>query len=329
MSHPQQNVMHNEHAEPPHKETLDHLTAQLHHLLESNKGPLEEAGLRSEVDKVLNWAELAQAGDYNAEDMLEHEGFELLKKIQEALQLTAQEYMTLEDESPAQNLHQNTHPQKLLHARGEILDTIKTILKLKTQNTWQDSTEDDPALHLDIVHEAVGIFDDEDTLQAAMDDLEEHGFMRHELSLLADDKTIEEKLGHIYERTDLAQDDPAAPRTVFTPKEARGDAQGALIAMPLYIAATTATAVVVASGGTILSALAAASAAGAVGTAIGAALANFVAKHHASYILSQIERGGLLLWVNLRNLEQEELAKKILKRHSAHNIHTHKIPLYG
>jgi isopentenyl diphosphate isomerase/L-lactate dehydrogenase-like FMN-dependent dehydrogenase len=162
-----------------------------------------------------------------------------------------------------------------------------------------------------------------------MDDLEEHGFMRHELSLLADDATIEEKLGHVYKRVALAQDDPAAPRTIFIPKETRGDAQGALIAMPLYIAASTASAVVVASGGTILSALAAASAAGAVGTAIGAALASFVAKHHANYILSQLERGGLLLWVNLRNPEQEELAKKILKRHSSHNIHTHKIPLYG
>jgi hypothetical protein len=329
MSRLQQNLIQTEHAKPAQEKALDHLISQLRHLHKANNKLLEKAGSSEDLNRVLQWSLRAENGDIDAKEMLKYEGFDLLKLIQARLQLTGQDYMTLEDESPARILYKNADPQKFFHVRDEVLKTIKIIEKLKAQDNWHESTLNDPALHLDIVHEAVGIFDDENTLQAAMDDLEEHGFMRHELSLLADDATIEEKLGHVYKRVALAQDDPAAPRTIFIPKETRGDAQGALIAMPLYIAASTASAVVVASGGTILSALAAASAAGAVGTAIGAALANFVAKHHASYILSQMERGGLLLWVNLRSPEQEELAKKILKRHSAHNVHTHKIPLYG
>tara|TARA_R110002124_G_scaffold149220_1_gene315016 strand:- start:154835 stop:155824 length:990 start_codon:yes stop_codon:yes gene_type:complete len=308
---------------------LNNLLVQLRQLLEKNESALDDAGVREEIDIVLDWAKRAEKGDFDAEDMLEHEGFARLKSIQSRLQLTAQEYMTLEDESPAENPHASADPQDMFNARNDLVNTITTILKLKTQDNWQDATADNIALHVDIVHEAVGVFDNEESLQAAIDELEERGFMRQELSILADDKTVEDKLDHVYKRVTHAQDDPAAPRTIFIPDETRGDAQGALIATPLYIAATTASAVIVASGGTILSALLAASAAGAVGTAIGAVLANFVAKHHADYILSQIERGGLLLWVNLRSPEQADLAIDILNKHSAHNVHTHNIPLYG
>jgi hypothetical protein len=178
------------------------------------------------------------------------------------------------------------------------------------------------------VHEAVGIFDNSDDLQAALDRLQEHGFMRHEISVLADEKTIKEKLGHIYNRVEDAEDDPSAPRTVFIPNETIGDAEGAIIGLPLYVAALTATGIVVASGGTLLSAMIAATAAGTVGATIGAIFAGFIAKHHADYIQNQIDRGGLLLWVHLRSPDLEDKAREILTKHTAHDVHIHEIPLY-
>ncbi|MFC7047609.1 hypothetical protein [Emcibacter nanhaiensis] len=177
--------------------------------------------------------------------------------------------------------------------------------------------------------EAVGVFNDVRSLQAAIDDLQEHGFMQQELSVLAGDKAIEEKLGHIYQRVEEAEDDPEAPRKVFVPLENIGDAEGALLGTPLYIAATSATAITVASGGTILAAIFAAAAAGAVGAAIGSILAGLVAKNYADEIQEHLDHGGFLLWVNLRTPELAEKAREIMGRHSAHDVHMHKIPLAG
>ena len=177
--------------------------------------------------------------------------------------------------------------------------------------------------------EAVGVFNDVRSMQAAIDDLQEHGFMRQELSVLAGDKAIEEKLGHIYQRVEEAEDDPEAPRTIFVPLEDVGDAEGALIGAPLYIAATSATAITVATGGTFLAAILAAAAAGAVGAAIGTIFAGLVAKNYADDIQEHLEHGGFLLWVNLRSPDLTDKAREILGRHSAHDVHVHEIPLAG
>ena len=83
---------------------------------------------------------------------------------------------------------------------------------------------------------------------------------------------------------------------------------------------------VVASGGTVLSAIIAATAAGTGGATLGAILAKFLAKHHADYIQKQIDRGGLLLWVHIRSPDIAKKAEDILKRNTAHNVHIHKIP---
>ncbi|WP_417320635.1 hypothetical protein [Emcibacter sp.] len=179
------------------------------------------------------------------------------------------------------------------------------------------------------ISEAVGVFNDVRSMQAAIDDLQEHGFMRQELSVLAGDKAIEEKLGHIYQRVEEAEDDPEAPRTVFVPLEDVGDAEGALIGTPLYIAATSATAITVATGGTLLAAILAAAAAGAVGAAIGTIFAGLLAKNYADDIQDHLDHGGFLLWVNLRSPELGDKAREILARHSAHDVHLHEIPLAG
>lgn len=185
----------------------------------------------------------------------------------------------------------------------------------------------EPARNKETVHEAVGVFNDADSLQAALDDLQGNGFMRQELSILAGDKTVEEKLGHAYKRVEEAEDDPSAPRTIFVPNETIGEAEGSAVGLPLYVAATTATGIVAASGGTILSAIIAATAAGAAGAVIGVVLAGFIAKHHADFIQEQINHGGLILWVHLRSPDMEEKAKEILGRHSAYDVHIHEIPL--
>ena len=99
--------------------------------------------------------------------------------------------------------------------------------------------------------EAVGVFEDAASLQAAIDDLLTAGFDRAELSLLADEATVERKLGHAYAKPAELEDDPQVPRTAYVSTEARGDAQGGLIGALVYVGAVAAAGAVVASGGTL------------------------------------------------------------------------------
>jgi len=50
------------------------------------------------------------------------------------------------------------------------------------------------------IREAVGVFHEWNALQAAVDELESSGFDRAELSLLAGEQAVQDKLGHVYEK---------------------------------------------------------------------------------------------------------------------------------
>lgn len=174
-----------------------------------------------------------------------------------------------------------------------------------------------------LVREAVGIFDDAETLQEAVDELESHGFDRAELSLLAGEKTVEEKLGHVYQRAAELEDDPNAPRAAFVNAESLGAAEGGLIGGFLYVMGVAAAGAVVASGGALAAILSAGAMAGGTGALIGTVLALVVGEHHADFLQTQLDRGGLLLWVHTRDAEHEAKATEILSKHSAHDVHVH------
>jgi hypothetical protein len=99
-----------------------------------------------------------------------------------------------------------------------------------------------------------------------------------------------------------------------------------LIGGLIYVGAVVAAGAVVASGGTLTAGLVAASLAGGTGGLIGSILAKWVGDHHAHYLREQIEHGGQLLWVRTWNVEDEERAVEILRRHSASEVHMHALP---
>jgi len=177
------------------------------------------------------------------------------------------------------------------------------------------------------VREAVGVFSETEALEAAIDALQQAGFNRADLSLLAGEQAVEKHLGHIYAKAEEVEDDPSVPRVAYVARESIGDAEGALIGAPMYIAACTAAGIVAAAGGPLALVLTAAAAAGGGGAMIGGYLASMVSKHHATYIEDQLEHGGLVLWVRTWNSGQEARAKEILTRNSARDVHIH--DLYG
>lgn len=175
------------------------------------------------------------------------------------------------------------------------------------------------------IREAVGVFHDPDSLQEAIDELLSSGFDRAELSLLAGEHAVEEKLGHRYRKVAELEDDPRVPRTAYVSVESIGDAEGGLIGGLMYIGAVVAGGAVVASGGTLAGAFLAAAMAGGAGGLFGSALAKLIDDHHADYLQRQLDKGGLLLWAHVRDREHEQRAKHILERHSGEDVHVHEL----
>lgn len=174
--------------------------------------------------------------------------------------------------------------------------------------------------------EAVAVFHDVASFQAAIDDLLMAGFDHGDINVLAHEETVTSKLGREYQSTAEFEDNPEAPRIGFVPEETIGDAEGALIGAGVYVPAIAGSLAVVASGGTMLGAFAAAAIAGGAGGLIGAALARRIGNEHAKHLDQHLHRGGLLLWARTRDAEREKTALEILRRHSAHDVHLHELP---
>ena len=173
------------------------------------------------------------------------------------------------------------------------------------------------------VCEVVGIFHTTEDLESAVEELLSSGFDRAELSLLASEGAVAEKLGGSYRPADEMADEPAVPRSAFVSTAAIGDAEGGLIGGLAYLGATVAVGAVVLAGGTVAVTIAAAILAGGTGGLIGSALARWVGHHHAAYLHDQIDNGGLLLWVRAWNKSDEERAVEIIAKHAADEVHSH------
>lgn len=182
--------------------------------------------------------------------------------------------------------------------------------------------------HNPVIREAVGIFDSPESLQAAIDDLEENGFMRQELSVLPGEKTVDSEVGEALPSEALA-DHADAPRRDFIPNEVLSEAEGVLIGIPVYIACAIAILVAVMAGGSLLEIVAAALLAGLGSAMIGIGIANIVAARYRRAIDTRLMRGGMVLWVALRAKEMQGKALRILHRHAGHHVHIHEIPVYG
>jgi hypothetical protein len=162
------------------------------------------------------------------------------------------------------------------------------------------------------VREVVGVFNSPENLEEAIDELLSAGFDRAELSLLASEHAVEEKLRHQYEKAGTLADDPTVPRAAYVSTEAIGGAAGGLIGGLMYVGAIVAASAVVASGGTLAAAIVAAGLTG--------------GDHHAHYLQEQMNHGGLLLWVHARDVALEKRAIEILKKHSGADVHVHVLP---
>lgn len=162
------------------------------------------------------------------------------------------------------------------------------------------------------LQEVVAVFDSATQLEDAVFDLQRHGFDRAAFSLLASEHVVQQKLGRPYQSIQEMEDAPGAPRETFYSRVSRIEAE---FGLPALLAAIGG----LAFGTLVVPALIAAG----TGAAIGGVLGRMIHQHHAERLREQLERGGLLLWVNVRNEAEAEKAVQILNTNSAHDVHVH------
>jgi hypothetical protein len=189
-----------------------------------------------------------------------------------------------------------------------------------------DSSANGPSQVARAVREVVGVFGDETLLEDTIDVLQESGFDRAEISLLASAEAVRTKLGHAYRNVAELEDEEAV-RVAYVSKEDYGAAEGGLIGSLVYVGALAGAGTVVASGGALGGALLAAALWGGAGGTFGLLLARWLDRQRAQKLADQIEKGGLLLWVHARDAEHEAKAIEILQRKGAKDVHAHDLTL--
>jgi hypothetical protein len=177
------------------------------------------------------------------------------------------------------------------------------------------------------VREVVGLFSDAGALEAAVEDLLRSGFEHGDVSLLAGERVVREKLGHRLDDTIAAADDPNVPRRGYVGSEATNEGRTALTSILGYFGAVTALGVTFATGGAAAAAIGAALVGGGAGAGLGVGLGKLYDKRTADNLEEQIHKGGILVWVRCRDGACEERAGELLRRHGAHHVHAHAMPM--
>jgi uncharacterized membrane protein YebE (DUF533 family) len=121
-------------------------------------------------------------------------------------------------------------------------------------------------------------------------------------------------------------DNPATPRAVFIPQEVLRETMAALVGVPFYIGAGAGAILAIADGqgwgGVILGM----GIVGLIGAGLGAIAGYALRQWWQGNIRRQLDKGGLVLWVNISRPQQEGRAWKILSRNHARFVHVHDIP---
>jgi hypothetical protein len=172
------------------------------------------------------------------------------------------------------------------------------------------------------IREAVAVFDEPASLEAAMSDLQSNGVDRADLSILAPPSPANSERGDMSGRN---RNRAMLRKAAVSDTDIR---QGRVLATSLAatIAGFAAAGVTVATGG-VAAAVIGAAAVAAGGAGIAATLiGRRLDEEHASFLDAQLARGGVLLWVRTRDPEAEKTVLEVLRRYSTRvSIHDHPV----
>lgn len=173
------------------------------------------------------------------------------------------------------------------------------------------------------IPEAVAVFDSVEDVKAAYWDLRMVGFSRYDISLLAKQEVLEEKLGHAYWRAEDLEDDPKAPRAAYVSEEAMGELEGAIAGGFFFLGSSIAMLAMLTPASTAAASIAAIAIGGSPAAVVGTLLARRADRKFRDYYANQLHHGGILMWVRVKDDDKRDLASKILTEHSGRDVHVH------
>jgi VIT1/CCC1 family predicted Fe2+/Mn2+ transporter len=173
------------------------------------------------------------------------------------------------------------------------------------------------------IREVVGVFDNLATLQSAIDELLTDGFDRSDISLLAEEKAVAPKSGS--RRAVELEDDERAPRLPYIESESLSEGKASLIGGLFYIGAFVGAGALTAAGGILASPIVAGALTGSVAGLAGLVLSKLIGDRQVKWMVSQLEKGGLLLWARTWTEEREREAVSIMQRNGGHDVHIHAV----
>ncbi|MBI3451534.1 MAG: hypothetical protein HY057_01615 [Rhodospirillales bacterium] len=171
--------------------------------------------------------------------------------------------------------------------------------------------------------EVVGVFADAEGMRSAIDDLQNSGINRSEISTVANRRTLLRRTGRDYADVREIEDDPTIPRAIFISRRSLGDAEGVLIGASAYLPSVIAAGVGASTNMSDEALLLSVIVAGAAGGLAGFVGARWLGRRYDGALHAQLERGGIILWVGTHSRAQERRAQEILARHGAKDVHVH------
>ncbi|PCI59685.1 MAG: hypothetical protein COB37_11020 [Kordiimonadales bacterium] len=185
---------------------------------------------------------------------------------------------------------------------------------------WEWNDEVGPRGNL---REAVCLFDSEDDMQAAIEDLESHGFSNAAISRPVPPEQVKSKLDHVVENVKELEDDASVPRQAYMDKDSNVEGVALLFMVPVYIALMIAGGIIAANGLALWHAIGIFIMLGSIGAAGGGFFAYRMAMRRILREKAEKAWGGLLLWVRTGSSDQEDRALQILRRNAGRDVHLH------
>ncbi|MFT0890824.1 hypothetical protein [Pseudochelatococcus sp. G4_1912] len=166
--------------------------------------------------------------------------------------------------------------------------------------------------------EAVAVFSDEASLNAAVDELMQLGLRQEDMSLLASTDKLPSGIS-----TDKLEDADNVPHAAYVSPDSRTEGLAALVGGPAVMAGLGAAAIIGTGGAALIPTLCVTVGSTIAGGSLGLIMARAFGRKHAEHIQTQIMNGGLLLWVHAPESSNDAKIIEILKRNSGRDVHFH------
>jgi hypothetical protein len=191
---------------------------------------------------------------------------------------------------------------------------------MKEQAQWEWSDATGPRGN---IREAVALFDTEEDMQAAVDDLESHGFSNAAISRPVPPAEVAVAINRpVFSAADI-EDDASVPREPVDDNNSRTGITMVAVLTPIYLLLLAGAAFAAGHGLETWEAMVLIVGLGALGMVGGAYFVTRVVREKKSRIRAEKALGGLLLWVRTGSREQEGRALEILRRHAGRDVHLH------